>query len=72
MFSDLSFHLEILTTNMTLKLNLHDFSYGKDISGNAVSKLLQIFQEEARITNAPVNQAFDLVVYVMFVVTVSR
>ena len=46
--------------------------YGKVMSCNAVSKVLQIFQVEARITNAPVKQALDLVVYVMFVVTVSR
>ena len=48
------------------------FVYGKDISGNAVSKLLQILLEEARITNAPAKQALDLFVNVMFVVTVSR
>ena len=49
---DLTYHLETLTTKMNLQLNLH-MSYGKDISGNAVSKVLQIFQEEARITNEP-------------------
>ena len=54
-----------------LQLNLHDFSCGKDISNNAVSKVLQIFQEEARITNATAKQALDLVAYVMFVLTVS-
>ena len=37
-----------------------------------MSKVWKLFQEEARITNAPAKQASDEVVYVMFVVTVSR
>ena len=37
-----------------------------------MSKVFQIFQEQARITNALPKQALDLVVDVMFLVTVSR
>ena len=33
--------------------------------------MLQIFQEKVLVTNAPATQALDLVVYVMFGVTVS-
>ena len=40
------------------------FLYGKEVSGNAVSKVLQIFQEEAIITNAPSKQKLDFVVTV--------
>ena len=61
-----------LPAPLHLQLNIQDFPYEKDNSGNAVSKVLQIFQEETRITNVPAKQALDLVVYVMFVVTISR
>ena len=64
--------MKLLPQIQHLQLNLHEFSYGKDISGNAMSKVLQIFQEEARITNAPAKQSLDIVVYAMLVVTVSK
>ena len=44
----------------------------KNILGNAVSKVLQIFWEEARFTNVSAKQKPNLVVYVLFVVKVSR
>ena len=37
-----------------------------------MSKVLILFQEDARTTNSPAKQALDLVVYGMFVVTVLR
>ena len=40
---------------------MRDFSYGQDVLGNAVSKVLQIFQEEARITNAPAQQTLNVI-----------
>ena len=40
---------------------MRDFSYGQDILGNAVSKVMKIFQEEARITNTPAKQALNVI-----------
>ena len=51
---------------------MRDFSFRKDISGNLVSNMLKMFQDEAKILNAPAKQALDLVVYVIFVITVTR
>ena len=64
--------MKLLPQTGHLQINLFDFSCGKYISGNVVSKVLQIFQEEARLTNVIAKQKLDSVVYVMFVVTVSR
>ena len=66
--------MKLLPQTGHLQINLHDFSYGKkkNILGNAVSKVLQIFWEEARFTNVSAKQKPNLVVYVLFVVKVSR
>ena len=68
MFSDLTFHF--FPQTWYLQLHLRDFFYGKDILGNAVSKGMQIFQEDAKIIDAPSKPALDFVVSVMFLVTV--
>ena len=64
--------MKLLPQTQHLQLNLLEFSHGKYISGNAMSKVLQIIQEESRITNAPAKQSLDIVVYAMLVVTVAK
>ena len=54
--------MKLISQTSHLQLNLFDSFYGKDISGNAVLNVSQIFQEGVRLKNAPAKQAFGLVV----------
>ena len=44
------FILKLFPQTWHFQLDLYDYSYGKDISGNAMSKVWKIFQEEMKIT----------------------